>query len=416
MAKRIFETATNIYTAENEIGQGGAGIVYRVRDSEDNPFALKCLKATTSLKRRRFKNELSFCQQEQHPNIIHVLDSGVAFDKKESLPFYVMRIYAFTLRRLINDGIKHERLLPLFDQMLSGVQAAHLKGVFHRDLKPENILYDHEADHVVVADFGIAHFEEDELLTAVETKDQERLANFTYSAPEQRVRGLAVDHRADIFALGLMLNEMFTRTVPLASGHPLIESVSPSHAYLDELVERMILQSPADRPQSLAKMKEELLARGNEFVALQRLDAARRAVVPAFAPDDPLQGQDVRLTGEFDYADGLLKVGLEPTPPPAWWTAMGNLVDFPFMIGGASPQNVGFQYGKALIPATPDSVEQVLGMFRQWVGSANRKYRQDLAAVASQKERLARQQLERERKAAEDRAQVLERLRKINRT
>jgi eukaryotic-like serine/threonine-protein kinase len=74
--------------------------------------------------------------------------------------------------------------------------------VFHRDLKPENILYDRNADRLVVADFGIAHFEEDQLLTAVETKDRERLANFKYAAPEQGIRGRPVDHRADIFAFG----------------------------------------------------------------------------------------------------------------------------------------------------------------------------------------------------------------------
>lgn len=345
----LFETATITYTAEKEIGQGGAGTVFRVLDGEGYPYALKRLNATTSLKRRRFKNELSFCQQEQHRNIIRVVDAGLVLGgPNEPLPFYVMPVYDCTLRTLINEGIQHDRVLPLFDQVASGVEAAHLKGVFHRDLKPENILYDRRADCLVVADFGVAHFEEDELLTAVETKDHERLANFVYAAPEERVRGQAVDQRADIFALGLILNEMFTQAASSAPGHPRIASIVPSYGYLDDLAEKMILHAPADRPPSLRDVKEELLRRGNEFVALQRLDAARRAVVPAFSPDDPLHGQDVEITGDFDYdpQPGLLKVGLKPTPPETWWRALGQIGEFPYM-ASAHPQNVGFANGKA---------------------------------------------------------------------
>lgn len=416
MTKRLFETATNTYTSEGEKGRGGAGVVYSVVDGEGHRFALKCLSAASSLKRRRFKNELSFCQQEQHRNIIRVVDSGVVVGGKESLPFYVMPMYDCTLRTLIKNGIQEDRVLPLFDQILSGVEAAHLKGVFHRDLKPENILYDRGADRLAVADFGVAHFAEDELLTAVETKDQERLANFTYAAPEQRIRGDNVDNRADIFALGLILNELFTQVVPLAAGHPLIASAAPNHAYLDELVERMILHSPTDRPRSLGNVKEELLRRGNEFVALQRLDAARRAVVPAFDPDDPLQGRDVCVTADVDYEPGFLKVGLQPTPPPAWWQALAGIGSYSFMMGGAQPHNVGFADGKARIPANSNSVDQVYRMFLEWVGTANTEYREKLADEARLKEQRAREQLAREQVAAEERVRVLERLRRITLT
>lgn len=71
----------------------------------------------------------------------------------------------------------------------------------------------------MLADFRIAHFEEEELLTAVESKQNDRLANFfLYAAPEPRVRNSAVDHRADIFALGLILNGMFTGIAPQGTG------------------------------------------------------------------------------------------------------------------------------------------------------------------------------------------------------
>jgi serine/threonine protein kinase len=412
MPKKIFETATNTYTEDALLGQGGAGTVFRVLDADGQPFALKCLNASQSVKRRRFKNELWFCQQEQHANIIRVVDSGVLLDRNLPSPFYVMPLFDGTLRTLTQNSLPPDRVLPLFDQVLSGVQAAHLKSVFHRDLKPENILYDRASRLLVVADFGIAHFGEDELLTAVETRNQERLANFIYAAPEQGVRGGLVDQRADIFALGLILNEMFTGTPPIAAGYPLIGGIAANYGYLDQIVDRMIQYSPEERYAEIGKVKEELRTRGNEFVALQRLDTAKRAVVPAFAPDDPLKGQDVKTT-DFDWEDGVLRVGLDPTPPPAWRQAMASLGEFSY-IGLSQPQNVRFQNGKAIVPCDVPSVAQVYQFFKQWVDRANTVYRQGLIREAHGKEQQERQRLDQQRKAAEERAQALANLRKVS--
>jgi serine/threonine protein kinase len=87
-------------------------------------------------------------------------------------------------------------------------------GVNHRDLKPENILYHMESNTLGVADFGIARFRQEDLITAVKTGPQEKLANFVYAAPEQRFAGRPVDLRADIYALRLIMNEMYTGEVP----------------------------------------------------------------------------------------------------------------------------------------------------------------------------------------------------------
>ena len=122
-----------------------------------------------------------------------------------------------------------------------------------------------------MVDFGIARFTEEALFTAVETRAQDRLANFLYAAPEQRVRGRDVGPVADIYALGLILNEMFTGEVPQGSGHKRIGDVAPQYGYLDTSVDRMIRQSPAERPGSIAEIKRELIARGNEFVSQQKL-------------------------------------------------------------------------------------------------------------------------------------------------
>ena len=82
-----------------------------------------------------------------------------------------MPLFDSSLRPLLREGINQGKIMPYFGQILDGVEAAHLSNVVHRDLKPENILFDKEKDTIVIADFGIARFQEDQLITAVETKD-----------------------------------------------------------------------------------------------------------------------------------------------------------------------------------------------------------------------------------------------------
>jgi serine/threonine protein kinase len=114
------------------------------------------------------------------------------------------------------------------------VEAAHLKGAVHRDLKPENILFDRRSNTPAVADFGVASFTDDIVATLVETSPAQRLANFMYAAPEQRTPGREVGPTADVYALGLMLNEMFTSNVPHGTEYRLIADVSAEFGYLDQ--------------------------------------------------------------------------------------------------------------------------------------------------------------------------------------
>src|SRR3989339_339466 len=214
-------TTTTAYTAQNKIGEGGAGEVWCVVDQEDGKkYAAKFLdpKKTSADKLKRFKNELMFCQKNTHKNILSVVDHGVLLVKQQKIPFYIMPFYTSTLREMINKGIPVDNILAYFKQIIDGVEAAHLLKVFHRDLKPENILYDATQDCMVVADFGIAHFSEELCYTSVETQRSSRFANFQYAAPEQRAKGINVDYRADIYALGLIFNEMYTKHVPHGSG------------------------------------------------------------------------------------------------------------------------------------------------------------------------------------------------------
>lgn len=218
MAKpKVFETAFDTYTVVRQVGSGGSGVVFLVRNSDGNDLALKVLDRSKAPRQKvkRFQNEIQFCQRQVSERIVRVLDYGQA--SYASL-FYVMPYYPSTLRDLIKKQLPNTERLALYVQILDSVEAAHLLGVFHRDIKPENLLYDAGVNRIVLADFGIARFTEDELLTLVETGPSERLANFVYAAPEQRVRGKTVGMPADIYALGLILNEMFTGEVPQGSG------------------------------------------------------------------------------------------------------------------------------------------------------------------------------------------------------
>ena len=184
--------------------------------------------------------------------------------------------FSTTLRELIATPIPHEQVLTKFSQILDGVEAAHLTDVWHRDLKPENILYNESSDLLIVADFGIAHFSVQELATIIKTKAKDRLANFQYSAPEQRQKRGNVDHRADIFALGLILNEMFTGDLIQGSGYRTIGSVNEGFAYLDPLVETMVQQNPDSRPHSIDEIKKDLIGRRNDFISRQKLNELKK--------------------------------------------------------------------------------------------------------------------------------------------
>ena len=241
--KPIFKTTFATYKSQGVIGEGGSGRVFQVVDDEGHPAAIKLLheRNLTSKRWKRFKNEYRFSASTDHKNIIRVIEYGLFEDE---LPFFVMPLYEGSIRKLMDSKLSDDLALNIFGQLLDGVEAAHLLDVIHRDLKPENILFNNQGTEIILTDFGIAHFTKDELFTLVETDIQERLANYQYAAPEQRERGMAVDHRADIYALGLILNELFTQQIPLGTNYSNIADVSPDHEYLDPLVTAMLSQNP----------------------------------------------------------------------------------------------------------------------------------------------------------------------------
>lgn len=396
------KTAFDTYSVEEQRGAGGSGEVYTVCDSDGLVFVSKILDKgkASSAQLEQFRNAIEFCARGTHLNIVRVLDSGLA---KKGASFHVMPLYAESLRHLISRGIAPERVLPYFGQVLDGVEAGHLNRIWHLDLKPENLLHDADHQHLVVTDFGIFHLIDEDLLTAAETNDSEQLANFPYAAPEQKARGHEVDQRADIFALGLILNEMFTGAAPQSSEFQTIASISPAHAYLDDLVSQMTNPDPAERPPSIDEIKKQLIARGNEFFSRQRLNSLRSEVLPESEAGDSFLANPIRIVSA-DYSDGTIFFKLNANPTPNWIAAFKNPRSAFSFYTGAEPETFAFS-GDAMNVKLPGdaNARQFVQYTKSYIDLANAQYREHVIAfhqrqMLAEREALRRQLAEEERR------------------
>ncbi len=388
-------TTFDEYTVGRQLGQGGAGTVFEARSTDGATVAVKLLRPNLPIeKTKRFKNEIAFCQGNWHQGIVRVLDHGV-FDENEKRLFYVMPLYAGTFRTFIAAEKASEKLVLGITKILDAVEAAHLRGCYHRDIKPENILVDISGTQFVVSDFGVAHFEEEDLITPVETLHADRLANFQYAAPEQRVRGGAVDHRADIFALGLILNEAFTKLVPHGAGYTRIQSVYPELGYLDEVADKMMQQNPSNRYQSVAEVKGDLLTKGKIAISFQKVNSIQKSIIPEFdVSDNPLVSDPVKVI-DVDHDGKNLVCRLNHSIPDDWqktfynrgansWTSMH------------APNMVSFHSNRLNIQTPIEQASQAKGLIDQWINGTNQVYRELLQEQQRKESSRKRRELEAE--------------------
>lgn len=405
-----FETAFGAYRVDEILGEGGAGRVYGGVDLDDAPIALKVLaqERATADKRRRFKNETAFLARNKHPNIVVLFDHGIATTGDILGPFYVMRRYDSSLRQLMEEQVLPARVLPLFSQILDGVEAAHLKGVVHRDLKPENILFDADSKTLAIADFGTARFMEDQLATEVETGPTQRLANFRYAAPEQRSPGKQAQASADIFALGLILNEMFTGEVPQGTDYRQISQVAAAEGFLDSIVAMMIRQAPEERPGSIAEVKGLVQRHQAEAVSLQRLSTIDGTVIRADKIDAPLAETPPNLVG-FDWAHGRLTLKLDRSVTREWVDALHQMGSFSSIVG-KPPQVFSFRDNEAFVDAEEYQIQQVIDLFKTWLPLATQNLKSTLEQAAQRLERARKEQLRLEREAEDQRLRVLRKI------
>jgi serine/threonine protein kinase len=281
MSNRIFSINGVFYTKVKDplLGQGGSGAVFQVRSENDNNiYALKRIKLQKKKEKEteRFLNEISFCENTHNEHIIHI----IRHERSETYISYVMPLFSCDFRKVIQTSKNYVQLLDYLIQLCGAVQYIHERNIIHRDIKPENILIDLHSGNLVLADFGIAHFKDTDL-----TKSSDLLANREYRAPEQTIKGnsLNVGPPADIFALGLIINECFTKQKPTGHRHKLIVDIYPFLAELDQLVDAMLQQDPEQRI-VINAAKDELIS------IRDKLNKRLEDIKVDLYPDTPLQG------------------------------------------------------------------------------------------------------------------------------
>jgi formylglycine-generating enzyme required for sulfatase activity len=201
------------YRTGGLIGHGGMGTVFAgVHETLDRPVALKVLHEHLTRDPEivlRFHNEARLMALLQHPNIVQLYDFR---EENGRLVLILEFVDGFSLDAVIGQKIgpiPHEKALPLFKQILSGIAYAHSKGVIHRDIKPSNIIVNNEACPKVT-DFGIAKIAGQMGMTRTGTK----LGTIYYMSPEQVLGAKNIDHRSDIYSLGMTLYEMLAGRLP----------------------------------------------------------------------------------------------------------------------------------------------------------------------------------------------------------
>jgi serine/threonine protein kinase len=267
IAGRLTSAVADRYEIVRELGAGGMAHVYLARDlRHDRDVAIKAMPAdvTKTLGPERFLREIRLLARLQHPNIVGLVDSGEAGD----VLYYVMpHVAGGSLR----DRLDRERELPVADalqvlrEIAGALEYAHREGVVHRDIKPENVLF--SDGHAQVADFGIARILSEADRGATVTTAGVTIGTPQYMAPEQATGDPRMDHRADLYAFGVLAYEMLAGTPPftgnasqLAAMHLSQEPVPLSRwrpavpAALDQLVMRCLEKRPADRWQSAREL------------------------------------------------------------------------------------------------------------------------------------------------------------------
>ena len=265
------------------LGRGGMGVVYKARQKRlDRVVALKILSPKIGHDpafAERFQREAKAMAMLSHPHIVAVHDFGeTTGEAGERLYYFLMEfVDGLSLRRLLEAGkLAPEAALAIVPQICDALQYAHDRGVVHRDIKPENVLLDKEGK-VKIADFGLAKLMRLETAGCVKSTDQDESAarvalhapyeSLTatgqimgtpqYMAPEQIEHPLEVDHRADIYSLGVVFYQMLTGELPIGR-FALPSKKVQIDVRLDDVVLRSLEKEPERRYQQASEIKTRI--------------------------------------------------------------------------------------------------------------------------------------------------------------
>jgi serine/threonine-protein kinase len=268
---RLTEALAGRYRLLRELGRGGAAVIFLAEDlKHERRVALKVLQPdiAVSLGTDRFLREIKIAAKLAHPHILPVHDSGEA----QGFLYYVMPVVEgeSLLDRLVDDPMPVQEAVALLHDVFDALQHAHQRGVVHRDIKPGNVML--TGRHALVTDFGVA-----KALAVAAEGDQIDTAGLvlgtpTYMAPEQATADPNIDHRADIYAVGVLAYEMLTGRPPFGGGSAqavLSAHVTqrPDHVLvhrpdlppeLADVVMKCLEKDPADRWQSADEAVREL--------------------------------------------------------------------------------------------------------------------------------------------------------------
>ena len=240
------------------LGQGGMGAVYKARQKHlDRLIALKVIPPEAAKEpafAERFAREARALARLNHPNIVTVYDFG----QSDGVYFLLMEfVDGLNLRQTMQTGnLTPQEALAIVPHICDALQYAHDQGIVHRDVKPENVLLD-KSGRVKIADFGLAKLLTHSPLDYTLTHSMQVMGTPRYMAPEQIEHPTEVDHRADIYSLGVMFYEMLTGELPMGRFAPPSQKVQID-IRIDEIVLRTLEKEPARRYQHASDVKTEL--------------------------------------------------------------------------------------------------------------------------------------------------------------
>jgi serine/threonine protein kinase len=241
-----------------KIGQGGIAEIYKgFQESLGRDVAIKILSTKLTSNPdivRRFERESMVIAKLNHPNIVHVIDRGVAGGRY----YFIMEYIDGTSMREVIDSpkIPLATKLEMVAEVCKALDYAHKNGVIHRDIKPANILIDRQGNPRV-ADFGIAQI--------IGVPDQEMtgsdvvMGTLSYMSPEQKVSSTNVDQTTDIYAVGVIVYEILVGKKPLGHFKLPSEIDGTIDPQFDQIVQKCLAQEAKDRYQSANELKIEIL-------------------------------------------------------------------------------------------------------------------------------------------------------------
>jgi capsular polysaccharide biosynthesis protein len=327
------------------LGCGGMGAVYRARQRElDRIVALKILPPGAGAGpafAERFAREAKAMARLNHPGVVAIHDFGRA----DGLYYFLMEfVDGVTLRRLLEGGrVSPREALAIVPQICDALQYAHDQGIVHRDIKPENILLD-RGGRVKVADFGLAKLvgtgnepvaqAGSGAASSTLTDGGKIMGTPAYMAPEQAEHPADVDHRADIYALGVVFYQMLTGELPPKPLQPPSRKVRID-VRLDEVVLQALEQEPERRYQQASQVKTAL----ETIAATSAHQSAEHGMTGRSlrGADDATQGQPLwRLVLLAGILTVLLLVCVAVTirvsVPAGWVLLAGGLASAIFLI------------------------------------------------------------------------------------